>query len=103
MELQSQLEKLDTQSADTDVSCSTFFTECIFKRKYFIAQCFSTACCQVLWQSLIADLEQKMLDHCNKTQTIQNEMNIVEDTVFADFCDKIDVGNIREYEGIGLR
>lgn len=44
-----------------------------------------------------------MLDHCNKTQTIQNEMNIVEDTVFADFCDKIDVGNIREYEGIGLR
>jgi hypothetical protein len=30
-------------------------------------------------------------------------MNLVEDTVFADFCDKIDAANIREYEGIGLR
>jgi hypothetical protein len=44
-----------------------------------------------------------MLDHCNKTQTIKNEMNLVEDTVFADFCVKIGVATVREYEGIGLR
>lgn len=44
-----------------------------------------------------------MLDHSNERQTIQNEMNLLEDAVFADFCDKIGVANIREYEGIGLR
>jgi hypothetical protein len=44
-----------------------------------------------------------MLDHCNKTQAIQNEMNSVEDVVFSDFCHKIGVATIREYEGIGLR
>jgi hypothetical protein len=44
-----------------------------------------------------------MLYHCNKTQTIQNEINLVEDTVFADFCDKNNIANIREFEGIGLR
>ncbi|KDR08460.1 Structural maintenance of chromosomes protein 1A [Zootermopsis nevadensis] len=71
IELQSQLERLNAQSADVD--------------------------------SLIADLEQKMLDHSNERQTIQNEMNLLEDAVFADFCDKIGVANIREYEGIGLR
>lgn len=30
-------------------------------------------------------------------------MNLVEDTIFADFCHKIGVTSIREYEGIGLR
>jgi hypothetical protein len=64
---------------------------------------FSTDCFNILLQSLITDLEQKMLDHCNKTQTIQNEINLVEDTVFSDFCHKIGIATIREYEGIGLR
>jgi hypothetical protein len=51
----------------------------------------------------MTDLEQKMLDHCNKIQTIQNEINFFEDTVFSDFCHKMGIATVREYEGIGLR
>lgn len=42
IELQSQLERLNTQSADVDVSCRTSFTKCIYDRRYFISQCFNS-------------------------------------------------------------
>jgi structural maintenance of chromosome 1 len=58
----------------------------------------NTMCAAV--DSVVADLQQKVPDHCNKIHTIKNEINIVDDGIFADFCHKIGVTSIREYEGI---
>jgi hypothetical protein len=103
-ELQSQLEKLSTHSPDADVSYNTSFPKCMYTFKSTLYHPdFSTYCLNILLQSLNQNLEQKMMDHCNKIQAIKNEINLVEDTVFSDFCQRIGIATIREYEGIGLR
>ncbi|XP_078076219.1 structural maintenance of chromosomes protein 1B-like [Mustelus asterias] len=49
-------------------------------------------------QSQMAVVSLRIEDREVKMQEIQNQMNEVEDRVFEDFCTKIGVANIREYE-----
>ncbi|XP_038636987.1 structural maintenance of chromosomes protein 1B-like isoform X1 [Scyliorhinus canicula] len=49
-------------------------------------------------QSQMAVVSLRVQDREVKMQEIQNQMNEVEDRVFEDFCTKIGVANIREYE-----
>lgn len=46
----------------------------------------------------IKSIEQRMADRDKKIQEVKNQMNSVEDRVYADFCKGIGVANIREYE-----
>ncbi|XP_078424423.1 structural maintenance of chromosomes protein 1B-like isoform X3 [Cetorhinus maximus] len=49
-------------------------------------------------QSQMAVVSLNIEDRAMKMQEIQNQMNEVEDRVFEEFCTKIGVANIREYE-----
>ena len=44
-----------------------------------------------------------MFDRGNEIQRIKENMNNVEDKVFANFCEQIGVANIRQYEERELR
>ncbi|KAJ6630190.1 Structural maintenance of chromosomes protein 1A [Pseudolycoriella hygida] len=47
---------------------------------------------------LIGRIERKMVQRNQKIQEIKQKMNNVEDHVYADFCARIGVANIRQYE-----
>ncbi|XP_076287137.1 structural maintenance of chromosomes protein 1A-like isoform X3 [Lasioglossum baleicum] len=51
----------------------------------------------------IAAIEKTMAARDREIQNIKENMNNVEDDVFARFCEKIGVSNIRQYEGKELR
>ncbi|XP_069688454.1 structural maintenance of chromosomes protein 1A [Periplaneta americana] len=51
----------------------------------------------------IAEIEKTMFDRGNEIQRIKENMNNVEDKVFANFCEQIGVANIRQYEERELR
>lgn len=54
-------------------------------------------------QPTIAEIEKTMFDRGNEIQRIKENMNNVEDKVFANFCEQIGVANIRQYEERELR
>lgn len=47
---------------------------------------------------MIGTIERRMQERNNKIQEIKQNMNTVEDHVYADFCKKIGVANIRQFE-----
>lgn len=49
-------------------------------------------------QPLVGKIERKMQERNQKIQEIKQKMNTVEDHVYADFCKKIGVSNIRQFE-----
>ena len=51
----------------------------------------------------ITELRKMMKSHDEKKNTIEKNMRDIEDRVFAEFCSKIGVPNIRAYEGVNLR
>lgn len=51
-----------------------------------------------LFKPKISEIERRMLQRDNEIQDIKENMNSVEDTVYASFCKKIGVANIRQYE-----
>lgn len=57
----------------------------------------------LLFQPTIAEIEKTMFDRGNEIQRIKENMNNVEDKVFANFCEQIGVANIRQYEERELR
>ena len=59
--------------------------------------------CYLLFQPTIAEIEKTMFDRGNEIQRIKENMNNVEDKVFANFCEQIGVANIRQYEERELR
>lgn len=54
-------------------------------------------------QPTINAIEKTMADRDQQIQTIKENMNNVEDDVFASFCESIGVANIRQYEERELR
>lgn len=53
---------------------------------------------QLSKQPLIGEIERRMQKRNQKIEEIKQKMNTVEDRVYADFCKKIGVANIRQYE-----
>lgn len=49
-------------------------------------------------QPLVGNIERRMQQRNQKIQEIKQKMNSVEDHVYADFCKKIGVSNIRQFE-----
>lgn len=49
-------------------------------------------------QPLIGQIERRMEQRNQKIQEIKQNMNTVEDQVYSDFCKKIGVSNIRQFE-----
>lgn len=47
---------------------------------------------------MIGEIERRMQKRNQKIEEIKQKMNTVEDRVYADFCNKIGVVNIRQYE-----
>lgn len=47
---------------------------------------------------MIGTIERRMAERNDKIQEIKQNMNTVEDHVYADFCKKIGVANIRQFE-----
>lgn len=55
-----------------------------------------------VFQPKIGKIERKMFERNQTIQEIKQKMNNVEDYVYADFCKKIGVANIRQYEELEL-
>lgn len=51
-----------------------------------------------MFQPLIGKIERRMAQRSQTIQEIKQKMNTVEDNVYAEFCLKIGVKNIREFE-----
>lgn len=49
-------------------------------------------------QPLIGTIERRMQQRNQTIEEIKQKMNTVEDRVYADFCQKIGVANIRQFE-----
>lgn len=49
-------------------------------------------------QPLIGTIERRMAQRNSTIEEIKQKMNTVEDRVYADFCKKIGVANIRQFE-----
>lgn len=47
---------------------------------------------------MIGTIERRMAQRNQKIEEIKQKMNTVEDRVYADFCKKIGVANIRQFE-----
>ncbi|KAJ9583026.1 hypothetical protein L9F63_022642, partial [Diploptera punctata] len=51
----------------------------------------------------ITDAKQELEKHDEKINKVKQKMMIIEDGIFADFCSRIGVPNIRTYEGVDFR
>lgn len=49
-------------------------------------------------QPRVSDIERRMLTRDSKIQEVKENMNSVEDRVFSEFCSRLGVKNIRQYE-----
>lgn len=51
-----------------------------------------------IFQPRVSDIERRMLTRDSTIQEVKENMNSVEDRVFSDFCRRLGVQNIRQYE-----
>lgn len=88
LEYDRKISELKLVLDDFGVSFKNFLIFCCI---FHLTNCYC-------FQPRVSDIERRMLTRDSKIQEVKENMNSVEDRVFSDFCRRLGVQNIRQYE-----